>query len=397
MPALRIPITNIFGGGDYTAAIQVGSHRAAANVILDTGSSTLAVTQKAYQPDQDTSRKATSLAQDIAYVTGGWAGPVLNTVISVSGAGGSAGLNNGAVAVALDQLPNNFGAADGILGLAYQSLNTCYNLKPFLTEKGVNPPVTFPWPFPAANTASAIEQIQKLFRTFPQTPLPPFFTQLIDAKKTINKFAFYTRRSIPKPDPNDPENHGYFILGGGEEQADLFQGNFAKVDVVHDAWYNTTLKSVKVDGSAAVPTPALPAAYRKQMISNSVIDSGTNSLALSNAMFTAIMESLDPGLRAIALQALQSRTGIANSQVQPQRWPNITFTLLGDKGQLVPLTCSPQTYWQLDAGAPGRASFQINNMGQVQCILGLPLFNNYYTVFDRSVDKSGVVSFAPIK
>ena len=396
MPALRIPITNIYGG-DYTAAIQVGSQKAAANVILDTGSSTLAVTQKAYRPELDASRKATSLAQDIAYITGGWAGPVLNTVIGLNGSGGSISLNNGAVAVALDQLPNNFGAADGILGLAYQSLNTCYNLKAFLAEKGVNPPVTYPWPFPPASTASAIEQVQKLFQTFPQSPLPPFFTQLVDAKKTINKFAFYTKRSIPKPDQNDPDNHGFFILGGGEEQADLFQGNFVQVKVVHDAWYNTTLKSVKVDGAAAVPVPALAGAYKKQMISNSVIDSGTNSLALSTAVFTAILESLDPGLRAIAIQALQSKNGVANAQVQLLRWPNITFTLAGANGKAVPLICSPQTYWQLDAGAPGRAAFQINDMGQVQCILGLPLFNNYYVVFDRSVDKSGVVSFAPIK
>jgi len=41
--------------------------------------------------------------------------------------------------------------------------------------------------------------------------------------------------------------------------------------------------------------------------------------------------------------------------------------------------------------------FQINPIGQVQSILGLPLFNNYYTVFDRSVDKSGVIRFAQIK
>lgn len=35
-----------------------------------------------------------------------------------------------------------------------------------------------------------------------------------------------------------------------------------------------------------------------------------------------------------------------------------------------------------------------NNM--VQSILGLPLLNNYFTVFDRSVDNYGAVRFAPI-
>jgi hypothetical protein len=32
-----------------------------------------------------------------------------------------------------------------------------------------------------------------------------------------------------------------------------------------------------------------------------------------------------------------------------------------------------------------------------QSILGLPLMNNYYTLFDRSVDPSGVIRFATIK
>jgi hypothetical protein len=32
-----------------------------------------------------------------------------------------------------------------------------------------------------------------------------------------------------------------------------------------------------------------------------------------------------------------------------------------------------------------------------QSILGLPLMNNYYTVFDRSLDPGGVIRFAAIK
>jgi hypothetical protein len=32
-----------------------------------------------------------------------------------------------------------------------------------------------------------------------------------------------------------------------------------------------------------------------------------------------------------------------------------------------------------------------------QSILGLPLMNNYYCVFDRSQDSYGIIRFAPIK
>ena len=50
---LRVPITNIYGGGDYTAQISIGSNAVKANAILDTGSSTLAVVPKAYNVDTD--------------------------------------------------------------------------------------------------------------------------------------------------------------------------------------------------------------------------------------------------------------------------------------------------------------------------------------------------------
>ncbi len=45
--AIRIPINNVTGGGDYTGQIKIGSQGVVANVILDTGSSTLAVRRSA--------------------------------------------------------------------------------------------------------------------------------------------------------------------------------------------------------------------------------------------------------------------------------------------------------------------------------------------------------------
>ena len=56
---------------------------------------------------------------------------------------------------------------------------------------------------------------------------------------------------------------------------------------------------------------------------------------------------------------------------------------------------------QTNYPSPGQAVFQIAQgttpKQANQSILGLPLFNNYYTVFDRSQGKGkGVISFAPI-
>jgi hypothetical protein len=50
------------------------------------------------------------------------------------------------------------------------------------------------------------------------------------------------------------------------------------------------------------------------------------------------------------------------------------------------------------ADLAGAAAFQIFPGRQLpQSIPGLPLMNNYDTVFDRSLDPCGVIRFAPIK
>ena len=40
---LRMPITNVFGQGDYSVTLHLGSEKSPVNLLLDTGSSTLVV------------------------------------------------------------------------------------------------------------------------------------------------------------------------------------------------------------------------------------------------------------------------------------------------------------------------------------------------------------------
>ena len=63
-PVLRIPITNVYAEGDYTAQIKIGSAGQPANVLLDTGSSTLAINSAAYDLTSDSSMKPTQYAQE---------------------------------------------------------------------------------------------------------------------------------------------------------------------------------------------------------------------------------------------------------------------------------------------------------------------------------------------
>ena len=70
--------------------------------------------------------------------------------------------------------------------------------------------------------------------------------------------------------------------------------------------------------------------------------------------------------------------------------------LQGESGE-VSLSMSPDTYWQLDVSQSGQSLFNMSP-GGAPVILGLPLMNNYYTIFDRSADQGqGVIKFAPIK
>jgi hypothetical protein len=400
-----IPITNVFGDGDYTAEILVGSKAVAANVIVDTGSSTVAIQQTNYKAANDKSLNTTAWAQDVTYGTGGWAGPVVMTDLTMGSGKSAVTLKNAPMAIAAEQEPNNFGAADGILGLAYTPLNGGTNLHSYLAAHGVNPPVTFPWPFPVQNTTAAVTQFEKFLAAMPPQMITPYFTLLEEQGIVPNKFAFYTLRSAVSAalaDPSkDPLNAGQLILGGGEEQQGLYQGAFVNVDVLDDLYYNTNLKAVQVEGCPAVAVKPLPQQLVSQMGSNSIVDSGTNSLVLASDAFSAIMSSLQT-LSAqfvkLAEKALKSDTGIPSSQVNLAKWPSITFTLAGEQGEDIPLTCAPDTYWQTDNPAAGRAVFQISSGQQMpQSILGLPLMNNYYTVFDRSLDPAGVIRFAKIK
>ena len=84
----RIPITNVYMGGDYTGRLLVGPQQRPLNVILDTGSSALALDGHKYTPDLTEGDKSTDLAQTDSYGDGSnWIGSVVKTDVAVSRAG----------------------------------------------------------------------------------------------------------------------------------------------------------------------------------------------------------------------------------------------------------------------------------------------------------------------
>jgi len=399
---IRVPINNVKGGGDYTGEIRVGSQGAVANVILDTGSSTLAVIPRVYKIAEDKNVSLTSFAQLVTYGTGGWSGPVLQTTLSMGSGANQASVNT-YIAIADEQLPHNLGPADGILGLAFNSLNGAYDLTAYLTSQNVNPPVTYPWLFPVRTSAAALQQVEQFLARLTEIDLTPYFTALETANVTRNIFAFYTLRSTPNMasgnPATDPLNNGIFVLGGGLDQTDLYTGQPLNVAVLDNLYYNTNLKAVQVGNAAPVGVNPLPASQAKSLGSNSIVDSGTNSLVLAQDVYDAVISglgSLSANFATLVREAT-SNGAVPQSNLNLRNWPDIKFVMQGADGSDVTLICAPATYWQTDAYQAGYAAFQINNGGNFPLsILGLPLFNNYYTVFDRTQNPYGTINFAPI-
>ncbi len=72
------------------------------------------------------------------------------------------------------------------------------------------------------------------------------------------------------------------------------------------------------------------------------------------------------------------------------------MTLVGTDGSPVTLEMKPETYWQTNATQAKATAFKIEPSQHPQSILGLPLMNNYYVIFDRGTgDQSlGDIKFA---
>lgn len=407
----RIPITNVYSGSDYSARIAIGSEHAIANVVLDTGSSTLVVAPSVYDGTGDTHLQATTNAQIVHYGIGGWAGPVVNTSV---GFGPGVSLRSTPIAIYSVQDMDILKGATGMMGLAYSGLNSAFDLKSWFEQTQV-PATTYPWPFPEQDFStfdSDFKLLRKKYGIHGQS-IAPYFDDLENSGVVANKFAFYTRRSWVSRRAGsdaaiamDPLNQGIFVLGGGEEQIDLYQGAFVEVNVLDDLYYNTNLKSVQVEGCAAVAAQPLQAQYVGNSKTNSIVDSGTSVLWLAPDVYAAVVGSLkqlNPAF-GVAIDdfatASKQNQGLPVSHLNLASWPNIHFILEGTNGQDIRLTCVPQTYWQADYPASGQAYFQI--IGPLQgddenwSVLGLPLLNNYYTIFDRSLSTNGVIRFAPI-
>jgi len=370
----RIPITNIYMGGDYTGRILVGADQTPMNVILDTGSSALALDGTKYAPNIAGGDKTTQLAQTDAYGDGStWTGAVIETTVAVGAGANTVTLSGANAAIAYTASANMFGQTDGILGLAYAPLDDAFTM-------------------PEDTWSQKYTDVE--VRTGKQGDIQPYLTQLAAENVTSDIISFVTNRSfvhVGGGDANDPLNQGVMVVGGGVECTDLYTGTFQNVKVLSDAWYCTNLKSITVGTTSPIIARINGP---KGMPSNSIVDSGTNSLSLGSQLLKALLSKFSASQKALLSKAVMDGQLVDASTLNLADWPTLTFVLQGDTAD-VSLEVAPSDYWQVNTQNVGAAAAAITKGEPGLAILGLPLMNPYFTVFDGEADGGkGVIRFA---
>ncbi len=413
--ALHLPITLAYAKGAYTVRLALGSERRAGNFVLDTGSSSLVVLPHVYEPTEDTTRVTTSLAQEVRYGVGQWAGPVFNAQVHFEGLAVTADAPSVSLPSAsfsmVQARAQDLLDADGLFGLAYSGLNPARDVRGYLSERGIEPPLTWPWPFDQEDENLA--DFEDLLERQPRVTLTPLFTALADAGRIDNRFALLVRRPLVHVEEDgigidmlaaDPRNQGVLVLGGSERHEEdnghrLHEGGFADVELVDDLYYNVKLLALQVGDGPRIAAPALDPKYAHRAASNAIVDTGCSFVILEASLYQAALAEFarhDARLPAVVerfQQAFaQQKQGIANAEVDALDWPPLHFFLQAPGGGETRLTCAPEQYWPRNAMRAGQAYFLLMNQlprWPNQSILGLPLLAERYCVFDRSECRDG--------
>ena len=409
MKSIRIPLTNLYAKGGFSARMSVGGSKTPVNVILDTGSSVLAVRESCYQRTEDPHFTATSYVQCVEYGSGGWYGPVVKTRVTVGMPGHRAILNDVEIAIASEAGATSFLDADGILGLAFSPLDTAFDVSQLLLKEGVQPPNSYPYIL--QQPGQTVSSYSQTLRALPKAAITPYFTQLEESGAVMDQFALLTHRSsILHTEKHQTVealtchhlNHGLCVLGKPFEHTELYCNPVYTVPVLHDKYYNVNVTGVRVGELPEIAVPALDEAHKASYVSNGIVDSGASMVVMPAPVMHAVKKALysyNPAFQPL-LDVFGNysgkEVGVALDKLDLATWPDIHLILTGQGGEPVTVTLKPDTYWQIHAPAPNQATFKLCSLAgwPNQVIIGLPLLNNYYTIFDRQDGKNGSVHFA---
>jgi hypothetical protein len=408
---VRVAITNTVAGGHFTAPVKLGGDAseggATANLMVDSGSSTLVV-GPAFVPSggYSTTTYAGQLQYGDGHVIASVAGPIVGTRVSVSsGSGGNSGIpdppaDRYAASVTLadanvllaglqGQSDSAFSGGDGIVGLAYSSLDWAFDLRAYFQAKNL-PATTYPWPSQLDNANfGSLPHIAALY-------LDPYFTQLEQTGMTPDRFGVWVHRSqiSQRTDPpsENPANWGYLVLGGGEDSTELYLGDFSEIAIVDDTTYSVQLLSVQVGD--IVLTGVSDANWSWGQPGNALFDTGTSTILAAPSIYSQLLDAFVAVSPAIAPYIATIGEGLSGP-IMDLGWPDIVFTFADLNGQPVSIVCNPYQYWQKDAPIAGSWKFMIWEGPETgPSVLGMTAMTAYYTVFDRLAGGYGAIRMA---
>jgi hypothetical protein len=408
MPAnpIHLDTSLAWAKGGYTVQVELGSGRAPANLVLDTGSSTLAVSPTAYAPEHDATLSATPWAQDIRYGGGAWAGPVLRSSLAL-GEGRHARRIDDALFALIETPGALFRQADGIFGLAYRELDPAHDISGLLEQRGVQPALSWPWTLDEDANALRDEILQQ-----PRVDITPAFTALEEEGVVRDQFSLLVQRAVVHVAAEglsdhalaaDPLNRGTLVLGGGAEAQSLYHGGFQDIRVVHDLYYNANLRGLRIGDGPLLPAPPLADKDVASHGSNALLDTGSSFLVLEASLHAAVMSAFaqhDARLPALVQRfgaAFKSGHGLPNHAIDHRDWPDLHLHFESPTGGDTVLRIAASHYWPHNALNAGQALFLLMpGLAHFpkQSILGLPLFAGRYAVFDRRAAGTGTVRLA---
>jgi len=408
--AKSFKLYNVYAHGTYTLEVRIGSEEASANLILDTGSSTLVVQSEDYDGKDDKYLVATPFAQSITYGLGGWYGPVVKSQVSITCCHDQTlQLNDVYISIALREHEHGFAQADGILGLAYYKLNKAYDLTAVFDQAAMTYQC-FPSPVYEQLSTHSLPEFKSFIRQYPREYLTPYFTALAQQGTIANQFAFSVQRSSifhPREGmtelelKQEPLNQGELVVNYPRQRTDLYRGTFSVIKVLDDKYYNVHVESIQVGEQTPRSAPLLKHINRR-FRTNGIFDSGASGIALPQNLLEQVLEDLIAHNENFSklLEPYYTFEGIEESvpldALDLSQWPDIHVHLMGLYQPRVTLTLKPWHYWQAHAPAHGRASFQFVSLAHWpnQCILGLPAFAPYYVIFDRRETEFGAIFIA---
>ena len=409
---IKFPINIAPAQAGYALELEIGSLNKKVQLLIDTGSSSIAFKSENYSPEVDKTAVYSHYAQCVTYGKGGWAGPVLHTKITYANGTDSFEVKNAPFALVSDLQDQSFSGLDGIIGLAYHHLNQAHDLTDYYQENNINDNKTFPWTFSEEINKNGFKPFKHMLNNYPEKDITPIFTAFEQNYSSLHQFALLTHRSVvyvpienmtEEQLLNEEMNQGYFIIGDSEKDKKICNGITQDIKVLHDAYYNTNLLLFQVEGFKEMIAPPLEKTYNDSFFTNSIIDSGSSYIMLQNQLYQYFIDTInkiDPKLVKYIddfNKNLQSNTPYTPTNFNLDEWPNIYFTFEGADGNPVKLSCDPDHYWQMHAGTPNRVFFtllkQINGWPN-QTVMGLPLISSYLCIFDRSAGTQGVIKFA---